>query len=552
MRKRIGLSWLLVGIGGMAALYLGTALPYYLTQETRLKSIVNATGNTLSDFFYANGLASFESNVAESYQLNPLGEDTIVLLNSSAGFETLAGDGSGIEAEAFTGKRETFYVNGGAIGYLAFDSGLLTAKDGTSGEFVFGVRTAPWLLVPLSLIYAGAAFWVATSVVMTALWLDFTTKLARPIGKAVESLSKAGGLDLQGWNFASNPNLMVPAIEVSTGILASNAASAEQERDKAQIILDSMTQGFLALDYGGSAILENQKASEILGAGGKGQGFANPVGEFKDSIAKVLGEGKSQSLDWERGDKIYFVTLSRFKVKEQKPGVALVFEDVSDRRRLENAKTDFFVYASHELKSPLTSIIGYQEMIRSGLLKKPAEINTALDNSIRQAKEMRGMIRDMLDLSYLESSQPRSLSPVDLGRVALSCIEDFVPEANARGVKIIRDLQSLTFDMNPQDAERLLRNLMDNALKYNRPNGSVFVGIDAKERKITVADTGVGIAKEDLARIFERFYRVKGTKAEGTGLGLAIVKHVCLYYSIKIAVESELNKGTSFVLTFPK
>jgi len=226
---------------------------------------------------------------------------------------------------------------------------------------------------------------------------------------------------------------------------------------------------------------------------------------------------------------------------------------VTDKRNVEVMKREFFANASHELKSPLTSIIGFQQMIKEGIITDEAEIKDATTRTIKEANRMNKIIVEMLELSKLESKEPKKTEPVEFKMIISNILESYQNEIADREIKVSMHLDNLAVNINVLDADHLVRNLIDNAIKYNNHGGKIDIDVSEKERRIIVQDNGIGIALENQSRIFERFYRVdsgKSKEAGGTGLGLAIVKHICMEYGFKIVVESELGVGSKFTIQF--
>lgn len=363
---------------------------------------------------------------------------------------------------------------------------------------------------------------------------------------AVEDMAIVAGQDLEGFSLKRSPELMTASIREATGLLDSKIKELQSEKAKTKTIFDSMPNGFIALDGKGNTVMVNA-AAKALGQGKK----LIEVPILNKAYQDCLHGKEMVTCDWEEGGKTYQVQATAFPFDAKQTGVAFFLEDVTEKRRLEIAKSDFFAYASHELKSPLTSIIGYQQLIKAGLITDPKEIDQALSVSLREAEEMREMIRDMLDISALESRKDRSKVKLDLKDTVLNCLSALAVQAKAKSLTVIKDLDSVCLTINPQDAERIVRNLVSNAIKYNRPNGTVFVRLSAENGGfLEVSDTGIGMAKAELPKIFDRFYRGKGNSQEGTGLGLAIVKHACAYYGFGIHVESEPGKGSTFRIRF--
>jgi two-component system phosphate regulon sensor histidine kinase PhoR len=215
-------------------------------------------------------------------------------------------------------------------------------------------------------------------------------------------------------------------------------------------------------------------------------------------------------------------------------------------------KRDFFANASHELKSPLTSILGYQEMIKTHVITSPEDIDDAISKTVREAGRMNKIIHDMLDLSGLENEELRPIEQVSIPDAIAEIISSLDVEIEAKHIQMSFKPHPLVIGINPDDFDKMARNLIENAIRYNVDGGKVYVMINPSEKSLSVKDTGIGISEENITRIFERFFRVdkaRSQKSGGTGLGLAIVKYICNYYHYKIDVKSSLGVGSSFTIT---
>ena len=258
---------------------------------------------------------------------------------------------------------------------------------------------------------------------------------------------------------------------------------------------------------------------------------------------------------WEIGRRLNYVKEHDLAHGEfskwLKEGVLISFLDITERQNMEIIKKDFFQNASHELKSPLTSIIGYEQMIVSGILEDKDEIKEASLNILKEAKRMNQIIIDMLELSNLEYQKSFNLSLVNLKEVVEDTIKRYTKKANDKNITIETDLNEVIINTSFNEFETLVSNLIDNAIKYNKINGNIKVKLT--KAYLEVYDTGIGISKENQTRIFERFYRVDKAKSKlsgGTGLGLAIVKHICEKLNYKVRVESVVNEYTQFTIYF--
>lgn len=230
--------------------------------------------------------------------------------------------------------------------------------------------------------------------------------------------------------------------------------------------------------------------------------------------------------------------------------VPIVKEIQVQRSKQENMRQEFTANVSHELKTPLTSISGYAEIIETGMAK--GDDVTKFAGKIRhEAKRMLVLISDIIKLSKLDADEIDLTEDIDLSSIVDEVCEHLQDSADKLGIKIFREGSSEIFKGNSTEIYELVYNLVDNAIKYNRPNGSIKIALENK--KLTVADTGIGISEKDQKRMFERFYRADKSRSRatgGTGLGLSICKHVAEHHRAKILVESTLNVGTTFSISF--
>ncbi|WP_343207933.1 sensor histidine kinase [Anaerolentibacter hominis] len=233
--------------------------------------------------------------------------------------------------------------------------------------------------------------------------------------------------------------------------------------------------------------------------------------------------------------------------------------DYLDKLEFEKkVRQEFFSNASHELKTPITSIQGYAELLANDLIPGREGQKDALGRIIREASNMTGLINDILMISRLETKETQvDFSPVRMPVLLDDVVDSLSPLAKACGITVTVDCSQASIFANLQQIRELMSNLISNGIKYNHPGGSVRVRVreDACNLLISVSDDGMGISQEDQVRVFERFYRVdkgRSKKMGGTGLGLSIVKHIVNFYNGTIRIESEPGKGTTFLVTLPK
>lgn len=241
--------------------------------------------------------------------------------------------------------------------------------------------------------------------------------------------------------------------------------------------------------------------------------------------------------------------------KELRPFLATIKKQHEDIVRSSKMRQEFTANVSHELKTPLTSISGYSELIESGMATNE-DVTRFAGEIHKSANRLLSLINDIIQLSQLDVSDlSGEFSPVQLDKVAADCVDMLQLNADKRQVTLHLDTSPVLVQGSPKMLEELIYNLIDNAIRYNRPEGQVYVSVKKEDGSVVlrVRDTGIGIEKKHLDSIFERFYRVDKSRSKetgGTGLGLAIVKHIVVQHKAKIEVKSEVLKGTEMIVTF--
>ena len=193
-------------------------------------------------------------------------------------------------------------------------------------------------------------------------------------------------------------------------------------------------------------------------------------------------------------------------------------------------------------------------MIDQGILTSEDEIKLATKKTLKEALRMNALIKDMLELSSLESETKTEISSTNIKPIILNSLSSLENRIVDKGIRVTTSLDDFKINIPYRDLEHLVNNLIENAVKYNKEQGTINIKLTKEDHSLIIQDTGIGIAKDNLDRVFERFYQVdkSHTKGnEGTGLGLSIVRHICLKYNVEIKLESEINIGSTFTLKFP-
>ena len=337
----------------------------------------------------------------------------------------------------------------------------------------------------------------------------------------------------------------------------------KQSEQKIEFILDSFGEGLVVIDSNYKIIMFNKKASEIFNvskndAYGKSFEIMSLAKGIEGNMSMVVQTLRSFDYIEKIEGKVYECLINpinyEWSTVNEKPGASLLMINITDEYNSREMKKEFFVNASHELKTPLTSIIGYIEMLKEGIINDKDEVENALNKSLRDATRMKKIIFDMLELSSLENQNLRTIEKINSYNGIKQIISSLELEISAKNLDIsLCGNKNFILNMNYDDFEKLFKNIIENSIIYNKDNGKISIKINSNKNEIIVQDSGIGIKEDDLSRIFERFYRVDKARSRrdgGTGLGLAIVKHICEYYEISIDVKSKIDIGTMFILTF--
>ena len=315
-------------------------------------------------------------------------------------------------------------------------------------------------------------------------------------------------------------------------------------------VLDALEDGAAVFDLEGTALFCNAAAYALLH---KAPGTIERLGDLPDPVRAFFGgvrSGRSETIElFGQAVRLAYQDLTE---NGMRIGAVLILTDLGEQQRADRIRREFTANVSHELKTPLTSISGYAEMIENGMAKDQ-DVKIFAGRIRRESNRMLSLVSDIITLSELDERQIlEQAETVDLYALAQETVETLKSAAMLRGVSVqlsggpmpVRGVRTLLSE--------LIYNLLDNAIRYNRDNGSVSVRTAG--RTLSVRDTGIGIPKHHISRIFERFYRVDKSRSKasgGTGLGLAIVKHICETHHATLSLQSAEGIGTEITITFP-
>ena len=333
---------------------------------------------------------------------------------------------------------------------------------------------------------------------------------------------------------------------------------AKQVQEEFKLITENMSEGFFVIDKNAKLLSYNSAALKLLDASAAEDNVLtlNRTSGFIDAVSNAL-RGRHAENTMLHADRTYNLIANPVFDKESLIGAVIVIIDVTETAKREAMRREFTANVSHELKTPLTSISGFAELMKSGGI--PEETVVDFSNSIyTEAQRLISLVSDIIKISELDEKDNRlDRESVNLYELAAEVINRLKPAAEKKNISfMLKGGDAETFGVR-SIIDEMIYNLCDNAIKYNKNGGSVTVTVnnDGDKAKISVKDTGIGIPKTQQDRIFERFYRVdkSRSKAEGgTGLGLSIVKHGAMYHNADISVESEIEKGTTMTIAFNK
>jgi two-component system phosphate regulon sensor histidine kinase PhoR len=333
--------------------------------------------------------------------------------------------------------------------------------------------------------------------------------------------------------------------------------------ERQRSILDGMAEG-VALLHDGEIVADNPAFGELIGAHGPLAGKTVLEAARLPELAEVIEESVRTEAEVVReintDRRVLRVAARPLGAKQRRSVIVLL--DMTESRRLERMRRDFVANASHELRTPVAAILGVAETLAGGAADDEAARRPFVEILTRHANRLGRLTADLLDLARLEAGYRPRIEVVAVPQVVDAVLMTLAPRAGERGITLSTAIGApskgaLAIAAEPAAVEQVLTNLVDNAIKYTPTGGRVVVTADADDDgrvRITVADTGPGIAAEHLPRLFERFYRVDDARSRelgGTGLGLSIVRHLVAANAGEIHVDSELGQGTRFTVFLP-
>lgn len=408
-----------------------------------------------------------------------------------------------------------------------------------------------WLLVLQAM--QPAAFMLLLACVLA---LALASRVSRQLVAPINAIDLGSPVEAEGYEELAP---LLGRIRSQNRQIERQMGELRRQQEEFNTITENMSEGFLVLDRQTNVLSYNSAALRLLEAPeaaetGTSVYSLNRESGFRRCVEAALA-GRRQEQVIEREDSCRQILASPVERDGQVAGAVVLLLDVTEKEQRDRLRREFTANVSHELKTPLTSILGTAEILAGGLVR-PEDTPHFAENIHRETRRLIGLVNDIIKLSRLDEGGPAAeWEAVDLLVLSRSVLEQVRPAAENKQVTLeVRGDVSFARGV-PQILEEILYNLCDNAVAYNQMGGRVTVTVaDTPDgARLTVADTGVGIPRELQGRVFERFFRVDKSHSDGgTGLGLSIVKHGAAYLGARVKLESRPGQGSTFTLLFPK
>ena len=549
MTKKIFHSILLVACTVLLACYLVilTSLNDYFTslRKSQLKTQLSFASTAVED----EGIEYLKNVENGEYRLTLIDTDGTVLYDTGA-------DASAMENHSDRREFQEAFLSG--YGESHRYSRTLTEQTyyfakKLSDDKVLRISTSQVTIVSLLLGMLQPLLVIAFLAILLSVFL--AKRASRNLVKPLNNLDLNDPLSNDVYEELS-PLLRHMAQQNKQIALQMDELSRSQNEFNA--ITSNMSEGLIVLNKDGVVVSLNTAARKIFEAEedsiGKDFLTIDRTPEISRAIKETLS-GKKQELEYEKNGRNYDLCINKIVEKDEVIGVLLLAIDNTEKIQAEQNRREFTANVSHELKTPLQSIIGSADLIESGLVK-PEDMPRFIGHIKTDAARLVSLVSDIIRLSQLDENTEMNWENVDALSVAKEALEMVGPIAESRNISLTIEGEPAPLTSVHKLLYDIIYNLCDNAVKYNKEGGFVKVNVKTAGDKVQVAvsDNGVGIAPADQSRVFERFYRVDKSHSResgGTGLGLSIVKHAAAYLKGNISLESTLGKGTTITVSFP-
>lgn len=356
---------------------------------------------------------------------------------------------------------------------------------------------------------------------------------------------------------------LIQKVEEQRNDIQNYLEDIEEDRHTIRTVIDTISDGIILLNAN-KEILDYNKSVEALFGFGENKRYRRISNMYHDEdwlrcIGKAFREGGKSQYTMQISDKPYQVIMKNMEINEGENVLLIVLHDLTESYASEKMRREFSANVSHELKTPLTSISGYAEMIANGMYQSEADVRVFGNRIMNESQRMMSLIETIMHLSKIEETETTiSWKAVALDSLIRYAADLVMPQASAKNVTVHVEAEPLYTYGNAALLSELILNLLDNGIKYNNESGNILVKLapEGEDKVIlTVSDTGIGIPKEKQGRVFERFYRAEESRNQstgGSGLGLAICKHIVQKHKGEMFITSEEGSGTTVTVILPR
>lgn len=551
MTKRIFRSVCIVAVVVLfasLALVMGVLYDYFSgSQENQLKTQTDLAAQGIEH----EGSSYFDGLDSEELRITWIDKNGKVLFDNKTDASSMENH---LEREEVRQAVENGYGKSSRYSETLTEKSLYSAKKLSDGS-VLRLSVSQYSVLTLFLGMLRPVLIIALLAVVLALLLAY--RLSKNIVTPLNKLNLDSPLSNKVYEELSP---LLKRMDAQQRQLKHQSEELKQKREEFETATENMSEGLIILNEKGVILSINRVAAKMLGLSEDSVGkdiFSEKTSVNLKEPTQIALSGKNTEEVFALRDGNCQLLANPVSTDGKVTGAALLVLDVTEKERAEQMRREFTANVSHELKTPLQTISGYAELLANGMVADKDK--TAFSEKIyAEAQRMIRLIEDIIKLSNLdEGAVELTRETVDLYVTAENTVRSLLPAAKKANVTLSLNGENAEIYGIPQLLTAVVYNLCDNAIKYNKDGGTVFVNVknNAENIVLSVRDTGIGIPKEQQERIFERFYRVDKSHSKevgGTGLGLSIVKHAAKLHDAKITLESEVGKGTGITVIFPK
>ena len=551
MTKRIFRSVCIVAVVVLfasLALVMGVLSDYFSgSQENQLKTQTDLAAQGIEH----EGSSYFDGLDSEELRITWIDKNGKVLFDNKTDASSMENH---LEREEVRQAVENGYGKSSRYSETLTEKSLYSAKKLSDGS-VLRLSVSQYSVLTLFLGMLRPVLIIALLAVVLALLLAY--RLSKNIVTPLNKLNLDSPLSNKVYEELSP---LLKRMDAQQRQLKHQSEELKRKREEFETATENMSEGLIILNEKGVILSINRAAAKMLGLSEDSVGkdiFSEKTSVNLKEPTQIALSGKNKEEVFALRDGNCQLLANPVSTDGKVTGAALLVLDVTEKERAEQMRREFTANVSHELKTPLQTISGYAELLANGMVADKDK--TAFSEKIyAEAQRMIRLIEDIIKLSNLdEGAAELTRETVDLYATAENTVRSLLPAAKKANVTLSLNGENAEIYGIPQLLTAVVYNLCDNAIKYNKDGGTVFVSVknNAENIVLSVRDTGIGIPKEQQERIFERFYRVDKSHSKevgGTGLGLSIVKHAAKLHDAKITLESEVGKGTEITVIFPK